>query len=126
MSLQTRIFVVIFLVVQVAMPFVYYLNPDRDERFAWRMFVNPHHKFCEPTVQATSFGQAHTVELRAILHPGWIANIKENRPEIIEPYLDRLCREPGVESATLINDCRPDGPQGPVQTTVYQRDCPPR
>ena len=121
MKTRTRIFIGVFLAMQLYLPLRYYLQEDADERFAWRMFISPHHKICTPEATLTSYGQEHRVDLVEILHPAWISNIKENRPEIINPYLKRLCDEPGAESVVLVNNCTPEGQ--PTLTSVYSREC---
>lgn len=122
MNTRTKIFVGVFLAIQVGLPLRYYLRDYRlDERFAWRMFVTPNVKTCTPNVTWKVFGQEETVPMRALLHPAWISNIRENKVEIIEPYLRRLCREPHVSSVVLVNNC--EASPGKVTTHVYSEIC---
>ncbi len=121
MKTQTRVFIAAFLVLQVLLPLRYYVQENVDERFAWRMFISPHDKICTPQVTLTSYGQEDQVDMLEILHPAWISNIKENRPEIIEPYLKRLCAQAGAESVVMVNNCTPEGQ--PTRTSVYSREC---
>ncbi len=121
MKVSTQLFIGVFLAFQLILPLRFYVIDNLDERFAWRMFINPHHKTCTPQVTVTAHGQEHHVDPVEILHPAWISNIQENRPEIIEPYLVRLCDEPGVDSVVLVNNCTPIGQ--PTDTSVYSHDC---
>lgn len=122
MKIPAKIFVGVFLTIQVLLPLRFYLQDTVDERFAWRMFITKNEQHCDAQVTVTSGGRERHIDMLEILHPAWVLNIKDNKPDVIKPYLARVCAEPAVDSVVLVNNCT--FPGRPLTTDVYSEDCP--
>jgi hypothetical protein len=123
-----------YLVVQLLLPLRYYLGlaPERDERFAWRMFSSVRLQQC--TLQLFELVGASSVvnrevpveqvvgtEWAEILSRGWknaVDRLLERRcaasPRTMVAGLSRTCRDPGSDQpptlSTTSRDCRRGGP----------------
>lgn len=101
--LVVSVFIALWLVAQVLLPFSYYLRSDFwDERFAWRMFsdVSVLSGRCSVTVTEMVEGSgatgsartARVVPLDRTIHPAWTAHLRVGRQLVVERLLESRCR----------------------------------
>ena len=100
------LFLIIYLVVQVALPLHYYLvrqnHPLKvyDERFAWRMFSPERMVKC----QVAFFRGTREVRLPQEFHSTWISLARRGRPDVVDHMADTLCKKGGP--ITLEMSCK--------------------
>ena len=84
-------FIAAWLVVQIALPLVYYTvrRDPHDERFAWRMFSPMRMVRCEPGVHR----RRSTVRLNQRFHTAWINIARRGRFDVVEAMAARLCHD---------------------------------
>jgi hypothetical protein len=109
-----NVFIVCFLVFQVAVPLTYYLGRrTTDERFSWRMFSSVILQIC--TVSAFESGSLsgerafHKVNLWPDLHPGWIRLLERYPPQLVAAVLRWRCERTNAKAVHLMRQCQNPG-----------------
>jgi hypothetical protein len=122
--------IVATLMVAIGTPAAYYVQGDSyDERFAWRMFSGKRAERCAVQVietRETSGKRTRSaLRLTRIIHKAWESGLKRLRPDIMEAFFVRRCKEPDVREVKLIRRCkRADG--SPKPDDEIQHICPVR
>ncbi|TNE90164.1 MAG: hypothetical protein EP330_08890 [Deltaproteobacteria bacterium] len=104
------VFIVVWIVVQMALPFSYYLRSERaeryDERWSWRMFSDVRMVRC--TAEFSVDGR--DVNLSQEFHMAWDSLLKRARPQVVDAVTERLCTANPGKPVTMRLHCRePDG-----------------
>jgi hypothetical protein len=125
-----NLIIVATLMVAIGAPAAYYVKGDTyDERFAWRMFSGKRAERCVVQVVESREASGRTTRvalpLTRIIHKAWESGLKRLRPDILEAFFVRRCREPAVRELTLTRRCRrADG--GPKPDDQVRHSCPVR
>jgi len=124
------LFIMATLTVAIGAPASYYLQDDSyDERFAWRMFSGKRAERCAVQVVETREVEGRTTRaalpLTRIIHKAWESGLKRLRPDIMQAFFVRRCREPAVRELRLLRRCkRADG--SPKPDDEVRHSCPMR
>jgi hypothetical protein len=105
------VFLVVYLLLQVALPARYYLRVATapadavgvgyDERFAWRMFSPIRMLRCDTDYRAGG----EEVKLSAEVHSAWTTLLQRGRPDVVDAVSAQLCEKHGGP-VTLKMRCR--------------------
>jgi hypothetical protein len=123
MRLRRRTILLIhsFLLVQVLLPFSYYLGrPDpNDERFAWRMFSPTRLLHCTPTFVLIGGSEEEAQPIRLVgrerspgdfepgaFHEAWVTLAQRGRGAVIDAMAEELCRRHPGRSVRARVACR--------------------
>ena len=116
----------LLLAVQLLLPLTYYTvrGAPYDERFAWRMFSAIRlHRCTSEAVEIDVDGSASApLELRGLVHVGWVSLMRRNRQDVIEAFLRRRCEEAGVAAVRLENFCESSAGEA-LAPQRYVRHC---
>jgi hypothetical protein len=122
--LIASIFIVGFLLWQIALPILYYLNEDdSDERFAWRMFsvLSRFQKSCDVAVSEWATGRDTGASIKPPqqldLQDSWSQLLARNRPAVVAKYLRARCQiNPMASAVQFMQICSlPNGPRVPYE-----------
>jgi hypothetical protein len=120
---RVRIFVALFVILQLLVPLRYYLGDDPyDERFSWRMFSAVRVHRCRVNAAETIGGTPRAIDLNREIHRAWINTLSRNRDAVTRKFLWSRCGGEGVSEVRVINNCvDPDG--NSVDPIVWTLDC---
>lgn len=94
--------IALFVVIQLALPALYFLRKDpHDERFAWRMFSPMRMVRCTPlaTINDQPF------DLAGKFHEAWLELAQRGRFRVIEAMGARLCKDNPNSEVRISIDC---------------------
>lgn len=128
----TTVFIVSWLVWQLALPLSYYFSEDvSDERFSWRMFSGLWllHKTCRASVTeslvlsgAEGARSVRPLDLARTLYVSWVGALGWQRP-LMEKFLRTRCRhDPSVVEVELSRTC-PAADPSRLPSATLRMDC---
>jgi hypothetical protein len=119
--LIVSLFIVGWLLWQLTVPLSYYVSNyvtgqvQEEQRFSWRMFSQVWflQRWCNVLafeIEAPTIGPdppaVRRLDLRRLLHPIWIAQMRENRRPVVEKFLQSRCQgDPSVVAAEYMRTC---------------------
>jgi hypothetical protein len=122
-KLRVRIFLAVFLGLQLVVPLRYYFGDDPyDERFSWRMFSAVRVHQCQISVIETVSDQPTALDLNREIHRAWVTTMSRNRDSVVKSFLAARCARQGVSDVRVTNNCvAPGGTR--VDPIVWTREC---
>jgi hypothetical protein len=126
------VFIVLYLLWQIAVPLSYYVGGDVDEeRFSWRMISGVWllHRTCalsvSESVAATGAGgvssESRQLNLERTLHASLILQLRRNQRPVVEKFLRTRCEsDPSVTGVKFNRTCAVGSRMPPVH---LQFDC---